>query len=84
MTLFLSAFCDSDDDSDYESSSSACTFNYTLSSSTFIYCQNDIDEETCNDLMGSQDWVSGKTCEDLGYTVDCGNNEWYQSGHTCS
>ena len=84
LVVFLFTFCGNDDDDNGdESTSTACTFNYTLSSTTFSYCQNNFDEETCNDLMGSQDWVDGKSCEDLGYTVDCGGNEWHKSG-SCS
>lgn len=35
-------------------------------------------EEICAEIGGA--WTAGQSCADLGYTYECGDNEWYQDG----
>jgi hypothetical protein len=41
-----------------------------------LYCQDfhDTSSDTGAELCGSNTWMEGQSCADLGYTRDCGDN----------
>jgi hypothetical protein len=66
-----------------EAGAGACVKNCVYGCS--YYCQDfhDTSSDTGAELCGSNDWTEGQSCDDLGYTTDCGNNVKVQGSASC-